>query len=142
STIAQYRTEEIPATIGAFRTLDYTDNRLYKSGLLKETIESHFWLIENSGRSLDSVYIEMNKSIDILVKNLFADQQKLNKISEHLFKLLEKRSLFKSSEYLAVTLLNEKSCTINDGFAAQLESYRAMKIGNIAPEIAFKGAVF
>ncbi len=61
STIAQYRTEEIPATINAFREIEYTDKRLYKSGLLKETIESHFWLIENSGRSLDSVYIERTK---------------------------------------------------------------------------------
>ena len=61
STIAQYRTEEIPATITAFRTLDYTDERLYRSGLLKDAIESHFWLLENSGRSLDSVYLEMKE---------------------------------------------------------------------------------
>jgi hypothetical protein len=68
STIAQFRTEEIPAAINAFRELDYTDERLYKSGLLRETIEAHFWLIENSGRSLDSVYIEMNISIDYMMK--------------------------------------------------------------------------
>ncbi len=137
STIAQYRTEEIPETIKAFRAIDYTDNHLYRSGLLKEVIESHFWLIENSGRSLDSVYIEMNKSIDILVENLLADEQKLNEITENLFKLLEKRSLFKASEYLALKLLNEKACTINNDFAAQLESYRAMKKGNTAPDIKF-----
>lgn len=142
STIAQYRTDEIPATIQAFRQIDYTDNRLYKSGLLKEVIESHFWLIENSGRSLDSVYIEMNKSIDILVENLLADEQKLNEITEHLFKLLEKRSLFNASEYLALKLLNEQGCTIDNDFAAQLESYRAMKKGNTAPDIEFKGDVF
>jgi thiol-disulfide isomerase/thioredoxin len=138
STIAQNRTEEIPATIQAFRQIDYTDKQLYKSGLLKETIDAHFWLIENSGRSLDSVYIEMNKSIDILVENILSDEKKLNEISENLFKLLEKRSLFKSSEYLALKLLNEQSCTINNDFAAQLESYRAMKKGNIAPDIKFK----
>jgi len=137
STIAQYRTEEIPATIQAFREIDYTDARLYKSGLLKEVIESHFWLIENSGRSLDSVYIEMNKSIDILVANLLPKEQKLNEIIEYLFKFLEKRSLFKSSEYLALKLLNEQGCTINNDFAAQLESYRAMKKGNIAPDFDF-----
>lgn len=137
STIAQYRTEEIPATMQAFREIDYTDNRLYKSGLLKETIEAHFWLIENSGRSLDSVYIAMNKSIDILVENLLSDEQKLNEITEHLFKLLEKRSLFSASEYLALKLLNEQGCTINNDFAAQLESYRAMKKGNTAPDIEF-----
>ena len=141
STIAQYRTDEIPATINAFRKIDYTDPRLHKSGLLKETIESHFWLIENSGRSLDSVYMEMHKSIDILVENLLSDEKKLNEITENLFKLLEKRSLFRASEYLALKLLNEQGCTINNDFAAQLESYRAMKKGNTAPDIEFKGDV-
>lgn len=137
STIAQYRTEEIPVAIAAFRKIDYTDPRLQKSGLPADVIESHFWLIENSGRSLDSVYIEMNKSIDILVENLLADEHKLNEITEYLFKFLEKRSLFTASEYLALKLLNEKVCTINNDFAAQLESYRAMKKGNIAPDFAF-----
>lgn len=141
STIAQYHTEEIPRTINAFRTLDYTNKRLYKSGLLKEMIEAHFWLIENSGRPLDSVYIEMNKSIDYLTENIVTDEQKLNEITEYLFKLLEKRSLFRASEYLAVKLLNEKSCTINNDLAAQLESYRAMKKGNTAPDIVFNGDI-
>jgi len=137
STIAQYRTEEIPASIASFRNIDYTDPRLQKSGLFADVIESHFWLIENSGRLLDSVYIEMYKSIDILVENLLVDERKLNEITEHLFKFLEKRSLFKASEYLAIKLLNEKSCTINSDFSAQLESYRTMKIGNIAPDFDF-----
>jgi len=141
STIAQYRTEEIPATINAFRGVDYTDQRLQKSGLLQDAIESHFWLIENSGRSLDSVYIEMNKSIDALVNNLLTDQDKLNEITEYLFKLLEKRSLFTSSAYLAIKLLNENACTLENNFANQLESYRAMKKGNTAPDIAFAGEV-
>jgi thiol-disulfide isomerase/thioredoxin len=142
STITQYRTEEIPASIHAFREIDYTDNRLYKSGLLKETIEGHFWLIENSGRSLDSVYIEMNKSIDVLVANLLKEEQKLNEITEYLFKVLEKRSLLRASEYLALKLLNEQGCTLNNDFAAQLESYRAMKKGNTAPDIVFNGDIF
>lgn len=137
STIAQYRTEEIPAAMAAFRSLDYTDTRLFKSGLLRDVIESHFWLIENSGRSLDSVYIEMNVSIDRMIENLIADEKKLNEISEYLFKLLEKRSLFGASEYLALKLLNETACTINNDFAAQLESYRAMKKGNTAPDFDF-----
>ena len=138
STIAQYRTEEIPATFAAFRKMDYKDTRLQKSGLLGNVIESHFWLIENSGRSLDSVYIEMDKSIDILVENLLPHEQKLNEITEYLFKFLEKRSLFKASEYLALKLLNEQGCTLNNDFAAQLESYRAMKKGNIAPDFEFQ----
>jgi thiol-disulfide isomerase/thioredoxin len=142
STIAQYRTEEIPASITAFRYINYSDPRLYKSGLLSDVIESHFWLIENSGRSLDSVYYEMQISIDRMIENLLADEKKLNEITEYLFKLLEKRSLFGASEYLAIKLLNEKSCTINNDFVAQLESYRAMKKGNIAPDFEFKNDIF
>ena len=141
STIAQYRTEEIPKTIAAFRNIDYTEPRLYKSGLLKDAIESHFWLIENSGRSLDSVYIEMQISTDRMLEYLLTDEQKMNEITEYLFTFLEQRSLFTASEYLAIKLLNDKSCTLNNNFASQLESYRAMKKGNIAPDIRFAADV-
>lgn len=140
-TIAQYRTEEIPATIAAFRNIDYTDPRVYKSGLLADMIDSHFWLIENSGRSLDSVYIEMNKSIDQILDNLAFEETKFNEITQYLFHLLEKRSLYPSSEYLALKVLTQNSCTLNDDLARQMELYRAMKIGNTAPEIQFKGDV-
>jgi thiol-disulfide isomerase/thioredoxin len=50
---------------------------------------------------------------------------------------LESRSLYKSSEYLALKVLNEVGCTINNDLASQLESYRAMKIGNTAPDFVF-----
>ncbi|MGM0377667.1 MAG: peroxiredoxin family protein, partial [Bacteroidota bacterium] len=142
SAIAQYRTEEIPATINAFRELDYTDERLHKSGLLKETIENHFWLIENSGRSLDSVYAGMKISIDSMIDNLLIDEKKFNEITDYLFELLEQRSLFEASEYLALKVLNEVNCTLDNDLASQLESYRAMKKGNTAPDFEFNGDVF
>jgi thiol-disulfide isomerase/thioredoxin len=141
STIAQYRTEEIPATINAFRIMDYNDNRLYKSGLYKDIIDSHFWLIENSGRSLDSVYIKMNISIDFMLANLSENENKFNEITKYLFHLLEERSLYQSSEYLAIKTLTQNSCTVNDDLAKQLELYRAMKKGNTAPDIIFSGDV-
>ena len=139
--IAQYRTNEIPEALTALRNIDYCDNRLQKSGLLKSLIENHFWLIENSGQVLDSVYEEMNISIDCVVDNLLKDEAKLNVVSEYLFKFLEKRSLFGASEYLALKLLNEQGCTLNNDFAAQLESYRSMKVGNVAPDFSFKSEV-
>ena len=137
SIVTQYRTEEIPATIAAFRKLDYSDERLYRSGLLKDAIESHFWLLENSGKSLDSVFIEMKISIDSMMINLVKDEKKLNEISDYLFDLLERQSLFQASEYLALKVLNEVSCTIDNILAKQLETYRAMKKGNIAPDFTF-----
>jgi len=142
STIAQYRPNEIEATIASFRAIDYTDQRLYKSGLFKDAIESHFWLLENSGKSLDSMFIEMQHSIDVMMVQLVKDEKKLNEVTDYLFDLLERHSLFQASEYLAIKALNETSCTINSELANQLESYRAMKKGNIAPEIVLKGDIF
>ena len=137
STIAQYRPKEISATISAFRALDYADQRLYKSGLFKDAIESHFWLLENSGKSLDSVFIEMKLSIDAMMVHLIKDEKKLNEVTDYLFDLLERHSLFQASEYLAIKVLNEVSCTINGDLAKQLETYRVMKKGNKAPDIFF-----
>jgi thiol-disulfide isomerase/thioredoxin len=138
SIIAQYRPKEIPSTISAFRALDYTDQRLYKSGLFKEAIESHFWLLENSGKPLEFVFKEMQLSIDVMLVNLVNDDKKLNEVTSYLFKLLEQHSLFSVSEYLALKVLNLKSCSVDGDLARQLESYRAMKKGNIAPDIAFQ----
>ncbi len=139
SVVAQYRPEEIPATFAAFRAMDYTDPRLYKSGLLKDAIEGHFWLIENSGRSLDSVFIEMKHSMDAMMVHLTKDERKLNEVADYLFNLLERHSHFRASEYLALKVLKETSCTIDSNLAKQLESYRAMKKGNIAPDMVFTG---
>lgn len=138
STIVQYRPEEISPTISALRNLDYTDERLYHSGLLKDAIESHFWLIENSGKSIDSVFVEMKLSIDSMMFNLVKNEDRLNEVTNYLFDLLERHSLFQASEYLALKALNETSCTLNSDLAKQLETYRAMQKGNIAPDIFFK----
>lgn len=141
-TIAQYRTEEIPAFIQEFRNLDYTDHRLYKSGLLRETIDAHFWLIENSGQSLDSVFMEMNKSIDLIIDNTAVDVKKFNEINKYLFNLLESRSLYGSSEYLALKVLSEFNHIVNSDLAERLEHWRVMKIGNTASDFNFEGELF
>lgn len=138
SLVSQNRPEEIPKAITAFRNIDYTDIRLFKSGLFKDVIESHFWLLENSGTSLESVNKEMKISIDKLIENISKDERKLNIITDYLFDLLERYSLFEASEYLALKVLNLSSCTLNSNLAMQLETYRAMKIGNTAPDISFE----
>jgi thiol-disulfide isomerase/thioredoxin len=142
STIAQYRPEEISETIEALRKLDYTDARLYKSGLFKDAIENHFWLLENSGISLDKVFEEMKISIDAMMPKLVTNEKIFNEVNDYLFDLLEKHSLFQASEYLALKVLNEGSCTINNDLANQLETYRAMKKGNIAPDMVFDKSNF
>ncbi len=142
SVVAQYRTGEIQATIAAFRQLDYSNPRFYRSGLLKDALESHFWLIENSGVSLELVYKSMKVSIDSLMNQLSGHELLMNEITNFLFNLLETHSLFEASEYLALKALSQNSCTLNDDLARQLETYRAMKKGKIAPDFVFVGDVF
>ncbi len=138
--IVKSRPKEIPATIAAFRSLNYNEAKLYKSGLLKDALESHFWLLENMGAPLDTVYQEMKISIDYLIPNLLSNEAHLNEVTKFLFNLFEKHSLFNASEYLAMKLLTQNSCVINNDFARQLEMYRAMKIGNKTPNIVFENA--
>jgi thiol-disulfide isomerase/thioredoxin len=139
SQIAQYKTEHIPATLAAFRSMDYTDQRFWKSGLYRDALEGHYWLIENSGQPLDSVFKAMNVSTDYLIASLSKDEEKFNIVTNYLFGLLEKHSLFEAAEYLSVKVLTQNSCTLTDNLTRQLETYRAMKKGNIAPDIFFNG---
>ncbi len=142
SVVAQYRTDEIPATIKAFRELDYTDSRLYKSGLFKDAIDNHFWLLENSGNALERVFEEMKISIDAMMETLVTNEKIFNEVTDYLFDLLERHGLFQASEYLALKVLNEVSCTVDNNLARQLETYRAMKKGNIAPDMVFERSLF
>lgn len=127
SVVAQYRPDEVESTIAAFRNMDYTDARLYKSGLFKDAIEGHFWLLENSGRDLDAVYSEMETSINTMMQYLAKDNKRFNEVTSYLFDFLERRSLFKASEYLALKVLNDVKLAVDDKLAKKLEMYRAMK---------------
>lgn len=140
-TIAQYQTYLIQETIEKFRNIDYSDQRLFKSGMLQNVLESHFWLIENSGKNLDSANIEMTVSIDRMFENLKGNEVLLNLIFDDVFDLLEQHSLFNASEYLALKLLNDDNCNISEDLTHQLETYRKMKIGNLAEDLVFKGDV-
>lgn len=117
--------------------MGHTEEILNKTGLLEDLIESHVWLIENSGRVLDSVYVELNHSIDILIDQLTAETDLFNEIMEYLFDLLEERSLFTSSERLALNLLEHHDELLTSRLTSKLELYRAMKPGNNAPDIVF-----
>lgn len=141
-TVAQYKIEEIPNTIAAFRQLDYADPRWYHSGLLKDAIESQYWLLENRGLPLDAMYVEMNRSTDSLLQSLSQNETAFNLVTKYLFDYFEKHSLFAASEYLANQALSQNNCRIEFNLGQQLESYRAMKKGNNAQDIVFEGDVF
>jgi thiol-disulfide isomerase/thioredoxin len=136
---AQRYTERIPKHINDFRHVNLNDKRLYYSGILDDLLEGHYLLLENGGMTMDSMYQQMNRSTDYIIENLADNEKLLNEVTHFLFSLMEKRSIYRASEYLALKLLTQSSCTLEDDLVRQLEIYRTMKIGNTAPDIVFTG---
>ena len=138
-TSVQFRPEVIPQILSTFRQVDHKSKHLYKSGLLKEVIETHFWLIENSGFGRARISNEMKKSVDYLILDLIGDTEKLNFIFKHLFHYFEERSLFDFSDYLAKSLLSSNRNILDVQLLFELEAYVTMQKGEIAPDIKFHG---
>lgn len=136
---ARRDTERIPQNIADFRSIDFADNRLYHSGIMNDLLIGHYMLLENMGQSLDSIAVQMNFSTNYLIANLDGHDELLNKVTDFIFGLMERRSLFTASEYLALTMLTQNSCVLEDDLSNKLETYRAMKVGNIVSDIKFSG---
>ena len=139
--VAQYRTAELQQTIAAFRGIDYADPRFQKSGLFRDVFESQFWLLENSGGTLDEIYEKMEVSLDAILASVAKDEILYNEVGAYLVELLERRSLTNAAEYLALTVLEQDKIVIQPRLAKQLEGYRAMKVGVQVPDIQFTGDI-
>lgn len=128
--------ERIPKNIKEFRSIDFMNPNFKTSGLFKELIEGHYLLLENMGKSLPDMYVEMNISTDYLLNNLKEDKELLNKLAKKLFAYFEKRSLFKAAAHLSEVLVDEKYHSITDvELAKTFQKYVNLKVGNTAPDI-------
>lgn len=140
--VVQLKTTDRLNYISKFRSLKYNDPKLYKSGLMNDLLESQFWLIENSGLSQDSIYIQMNITIESILNSVSENEPLYNEISKYLYDYFEKHSLFKASSYLSNIALSQKKVKIYDKQFKQFQSYKEMKIGNMASDIIFSGDIF
>lgn len=122
--------------INDFRATDFNHPYFKTSGLFRELIEGHYFLLENGG-SLDNVYAQMNKSTDYLLQNLQQNDTLLNAVSKELFRLFEKRSLFKAAAHLSERLLQsiDCDCRIAEDLQKKMQKYVTLKVGNTAPDI-------
>jgi peroxiredoxin len=140
--VANTRPQEIPATIKAFRSINYAHPQLYTSGLFSEVLESQFWLIQNSGLDQAAKSKEINTSVDFILASVSTNEKLYNEFTNCIFQYFEKHSLFSSSEYIALKALNQKEIILDNSLVFKLESYRKMKVGNTAPKIKFDGDVY
>ncbi len=128
-------TERVQGNMEQFRTTNLNDPKFKNCGLFKEFIETHFLLVENMGQQLDSVKVQVNKSIDYVIENLRDNNDLTNDLTENLINYFEKRSMDEHADYLANKMLSQSHCVLNDSLAKSLEKYRVLKVGNLAPDI-------
>jgi thiol-disulfide isomerase/thioredoxin len=133
-TIHKY-TENLPKNIQQFRNIDFNHPNFKTSGLFKELIEGHYFLLENMGQSLDSVAIQMNLSTDHLIDNLKQNKPLLNTVSKAHFTYFEKRNLLTAASYLSAVLIKQHPDVLEDVLRNKMERYVTLKVGNIAPDI-------
>lgn len=129
--------DRLPEQEATFKSMDFVDIRLLQSGLYKELLDGYFQLLEQQG-NLDSVYEHINTSTDALLKSLQANPELKQDVAEYLFKMFEKRSLFKASEHIALAMLSSESCQVESKQQVLYEQYRKMAVGNMAPELRFE----
>lgn len=134
--------KEIKSDTNSFRNLDYANPQLYSSGLLLNIIEKEFWSIQKSGLDEATKFKELNTSVDIILNGVNKNENLYNDLTKFLFQYFEKYSLFPASEYVALKALSQQEVTLNMSLANKLESYRSMKVGNIAPDFELEGDVF
>jgi peroxiredoxin len=134
--------ERFPENEKQFNTIDFGGEKMVHSGLYKDLFDGYMQLMESfGGGDIDKLYAHLNASIDAVLKSLKDKPELLQDISQYLFNLLEKRSLFSAAEHLALAMLDDSSCQLDEKHQALFEQYRKMAIGKTAPDIVFSKEV-
>ena len=133
--------KEIQSSKNPFLNINYSNSQIYSSGLIYDIIEKQFWSIQKSGLGEAARYKEMVASVDIILDSVKKNEKLYNDLVKYLFQYFEKYSLFTASEYIALKALNQKEVTLNSALVNKLESYRKMRVGNMAPNFELVGDV-
>lgn len=134
--------KEIQTAENIFRNINSSDPKLYTSGSIYDLIERQFWSIQKSGLDEVSKFKELVASVDIILDSVKKNEKYYNDLAKYLFQYFEKYSLFTASEYIALKALNQKEVNLNSALVNKLESYRKMRVGNMAPNFELIGDVF
>ena len=134
--------KETQSSINIFKNINFSDPQLYSSGLIFSIIERQFWALQKSGLDEATKLRELNASVDIILDSVKKNEKLYNDLTKYLFQYFEKYSLFTASEYIALKALNQKEVILNNALVNKLESYRKMRVGNIAPNFKLIGDVF
>lgn len=134
--VAQRQPDQKKQLDTVFASLDFTDDRLWHSGLLA-TLLSNYYQLQESNSTLEETYARCNAATQVWITSLIHNPERLQEVAQYCIAVLEKRSLLEPASYLARTLLNQNSCQLDDKSIDILEQYRKLAVGNIAPNVVF-----
>ncbi|WP_445722812.1 TlpA family protein disulfide reductase [Flavobacterium sp.] len=129
--------ERMPEHEKDFNALNFNDEKLYTSGLVKDLLEGYFQLMESHIEPKE-MYVHINTSIDAIVKGLATNTTFQQEVAQHLFNYFEKRSLQPAAEHIALQMLNQTNCQLSEKSTNLFEQYRKLAIGKRAPNIIFE----
>ena len=117
-----------------FHKIDFASDALWQSGLLIEILNGYYQVLELY-KDKDSIDSKSKEANTIWLKTLKNQPIKQQEIAEFCFTLLEKKGLTKASEHIALSMLNNDNCQLNDKQTDFFEQYRKLAIGKTAPNI-------
>jgi len=117
-----------------FAKLDFADEALWHSGLAVDVFTGFYQLLEGYG-DIETISRKSNSATNIWINALAQNPSRQQTVAEYCFKMLEKKGLTASSEYLAKAMLSESGCQLDKKSTALFEQYRKMAEGNTAPDI-------
>jgi thiol-disulfide isomerase/thioredoxin len=120
-----------PSHVIEFMAIDF--KALKHSGLFKDVIHGYTNLVERFPQ--EEVYPLLNDAINKVLTELKDETTIQQEIAHYWFTLLERKSLFSSAEYLALKMLNQNNCVLDEKSATMYEQYRSLAVGKTAPDI-------
>jgi thiol-disulfide isomerase/thioredoxin len=126
--------QEQTAIENAFNNLDFNSTSFLHSGLVKELCNEYLKQIIQI-QDKDTVNQKLTAFADLIINKVKNNTKILNDCSEYLIKLYEQYGYTELAQNLALSLLNQQQCTIDEKTLPILEQYRKMVVGNIAPNL-------
>jgi thiol-disulfide isomerase/thioredoxin len=122
-----------------YSKLNFGDDKLWSSGLLKELVEGYYKIIIGDGRDTNILAI-VNQASTVWINSLKTHSTKQQELAEHVFKLMEQIQAFGAAEHIALAMLNQTNCQLDNQRLKLFEQYRKLGLGQIAPNIMLSNA--
>jgi thiol-disulfide isomerase/thioredoxin len=126
--------EEEAAAENEVIALDFNSRILYYSGLITPLVEAYVKRALHS-ETKEAVINRLNKLSDAIKSKTSNNPKVLNDYVNFMMKQFEKMGLSEPAEHLALAVLDDHTCVLNNKNLPILEQYRKMAIGKQAPNL-------